>query len=351
MSDVIDTLAGIAPGSPLDAIRDRRRQARDARAGELRLAVRAGDARPMRPSSSASPSPASSPACTAGRRSRPSMARRWPQPARGRAATGAIDAADRGGQGAGALRRTIPKGPLSAEDTAGPVYRVGAAERERARAAARRGIRARAHAGVPPARCRAALAAGAARCRLVDHGHRDAVAARRLPVLPDPGRRRLARPRRQDARLRMTDKVLSTAAACRARRLHPRHARLAALARADGAEQELTAAPHGGPGRCGARQVAVFPAAGARSRRARGAHAHRQGHLLQSRGRPAARRARARRRRDLALQRLHLLRLGACPLRRDLFQARGRRRPACWTRASAPISTSAGTRSSRPRWR
>ena len=82
------------------------------------------------------------------------------------------------------------------------------------------------------------------------------------------------------------------------------------------------------PGRRRAREVRLLPPAGARSRRARGAHPHRQGHLLQSRRRPAARRARARRRRDLAAERLHLLRLGACALRRDLFQAHGRRRQA-----------------------
>ena len=57
----------------------------------------------------------------------------------------------------------------------------------------------------------------------------------------------------------------------------------------------------------------------------RGPDADRQGHLLQPRCRPAAGRARAGRRRDVPLQRLHLLRLGACALRRDLFEARGRR--------------------------
>ena len=87
------------------------------------------------------------------------------------------------------------------------------------------------------------------------------------------------------------------------------------------AAEQMTAAAARQPGRRRAREVAVLPPAGARSRRARGAHPHRQGHLLQSRRRPAARRARAGRRRDLAAERLHLLRLGACPLRRDLFQA------------------------------
>ena len=67
-------------------------------------------------------------------------------------------------------------------------------------------------------------------------------------------------------------------------------------------------------------------------------------------GLPRAR-ARTGRRRDIALQRLHLLRLGACAVRGDLFEARRRTCSGCWTRASAPISASAGTRSSRPRWR
>ena len=65
----------------------------------------------------------------------------------------------------------------------------------------------------------------------------------------------------------------------------------------------------------------LLPAAGARPGRARGAHPDRQGHLLQPRRRPAARRARARRRQRVAPERLHLLRLGACAVRRDLLQA------------------------------
>src|SRR5258707_15473326 len=41
---------------------------------------------------------------------------------------------------------------------------------------------------------------------MVDHGHRGHLAARRLSLLSDQGRRRVARPERE---VRMTDKVLS----------------------------------------------------------------------------------------------------------------------------------------------
>ena len=54
------------------------------------------------------------------------------------------------------------------------------------------------------------------------------------------------------------------------------------------ARREPDRAAHGAPGRCGAGEIALFPPAGARPRRAAGAHADRQGHLLQSRCRPAA---------------------------------------------------------------
>ena len=117
----------------------------------------------------------------------------------------------------------IPAGPLSREDTAGPIYRVSAGDPPRAGGTALRGARPHAPAGVPPARCRAGGAAGPARCRLVDHRHRDAVADRRVPVVPDPGRRRLARPGRRLTRTRfgMTDTVLEPPPPHRARRLHP----------------------------------------------------------------------------------------------------------------------------------
>src|SRR5206468_2952 len=60
----------------------------------------------------------------------------------------------------------------------------------------RRGIRARAHARLSPARRRAGGAAGAAVCRVVHDRHRDALPDRRLPVLPDPGGHWIAHPGR-----------------------------------------------------------------------------------------------------------------------------------------------------------
>ncbi len=51
------------------------------------------------------------------------------------------------------------------------------------------------------------------------------------------------------------------------------------------------------------------------------------------------------------VQRLHLLRLGACAARGDLFEARGGRAASAGRRRQPPISASAGTPSSPPRWR
>src|SRR5262249_20059310 len=70
------------------------------------------------------------------------------------------------------------------------------ADAARAGPASGRGLRARAHARLPPARRRATVAPGAAGRRLVHHRHRDAVADRPLPVLPDPGGHRTAHPGR-----------------------------------------------------------------------------------------------------------------------------------------------------------
>jgi hypothetical protein len=89
-------------------------------------------------------------------------------------------------------------------------------------------------------------------------------------------------------------------------------------------EAELTERHYAGLVDAVACQVAVLPAAGARPRHPGRPHPHRQGHLLQPRSRPAARRARALGRRGLALQRLHLLRVGACALCLAFLAAHGR---------------------------
>ena len=68
-TDVIDALVGITPGSPLDAIRARRPEARDSRAGDLPRAVRAGVPGGVTAAERFAVG-GSSPACMATRRSR-----------------------------------------------------------------------------------------------------------------------------------------------------------------------------------------------------------------------------------------------------------------------------------------
>ena len=88
-----------------------------------------------------------------------------------------------------------------------------------------------------------------------------------------------------------------------------------------------------GPGRQGPGEQPVLPAARARPRDPRRPHPHRQRHLLQREGRPAPSAARARGGGRLPHERLHLLRLGALPLRRALLEARRTTCSACSTRA------------------
>ena len=173
MSDVIDTLAGIAPGSPLDAIRDQRPAGAQAGAGELRRAVRAAS------DADASKLERFAIACfVAGLHGRPEIGgvlrRRAGRSRRiGRAAQAAIGAAVAAATGRRSLR---PLSQRAAQRRGQGRARSIASRRRRATRsgrAARGGLRAHAHAGVPSARCGAAVPAGAARCRLVDHRHRD----------------------------------------------------------------------------------------------------------------------------------------------------------------------------------
>ena len=91
---------------------------------------------------------------------------------------------------------SYPAGPLSREDSAGPAYKVGADAR---RALGPRLAAAFEHVHMlvfhprdaAPAALQALLDAG-----LVHDRHRDDLPDRRLPVVPDPGGRRLARSRR-----------------------------------------------------------------------------------------------------------------------------------------------------------
>jgi CMD domain protein len=127
MPDVIDTLAGIEPGSPLDAIRNQRLQARQhAQASYDSLFKPRSEADASRLERIAI-------ACfVAGLHGRPEMEAFY-----GTALTeagapaawkGALAAAVTAAKGQGPYGH-YPKGPLSAEDKPGPVFKLGATER------------------------------------------------------------------------------------------------------------------------------------------------------------------------------------------------------------------------------
>ncbi len=127
MSDVIDTLAGIAPGSPLDAIRNQRLQARQHAQASYESLFK------PRSEADATRSERIAIACfVAGLHGRPEMeafygtalaeagaAAEWKS---------AIAAAVAAAKGQGPYGH-YPKGPLSAEDEDGPVFRITAGER------------------------------------------------------------------------------------------------------------------------------------------------------------------------------------------------------------------------------
>jgi len=127
MSDIIDKLAGIEPGSPLDAIRNQRLQARThAQASYDSL---------LNPRSEADATKAEriAIACfVAGLHGRPEMEAHYgtalAESGAPAAWTGAIAAAVKSAKGQGPYGH-YPKGPLSAEDKAGPIFKIGAAER------------------------------------------------------------------------------------------------------------------------------------------------------------------------------------------------------------------------------
>lgn len=127
MPDVIDTLAGIEPGSPLDAIRNQRLQARQhAQASYDSL---------FKPRSEADASKAEriAIACfVAGLHGRPEAEAFYGtalvEAGAPAAWKGAIAAAVKAAEGQGPYGH-YPKGPLTAEDKPGPLFKLGASER------------------------------------------------------------------------------------------------------------------------------------------------------------------------------------------------------------------------------
>jgi len=120
--DVIDTLVGIMPGTPLDAIRARRSEARKhAQASYVGLLV------PQDPGGVSLPERFAIAAFVAGLHGEPQTAEFY---AKGLKSSGASDALQNAiaeqvaaAKAAGPYGR-FPKGPLSVEDQAGPVHRV-----------------------------------------------------------------------------------------------------------------------------------------------------------------------------------------------------------------------------------
>jgi CMD domain protein len=128
MPDVIDTLAGIEPGSPLDAIRNQRLQARQhAQASHESLFKPRSEADASRPERLAI-------ACfVAGLHGRPEVEAFYgtalAEAGAPTALKSAIAAAVKDARAQGPYGR-YPKGPLSAEDTPGPLFRLGESERD-----------------------------------------------------------------------------------------------------------------------------------------------------------------------------------------------------------------------------
>jgi len=127
MSDVIDTLAGIAPGSPLDAIRNQRLQARthaQASYDSLFKPLTKADASRLERIAIAS--------FVAGLHGQAEIAAFYgaalAEVGAPAACRDAIAAAVQAAKGQGPYGR-YPKGPLSAEDQPGPMFKIGAAEK------------------------------------------------------------------------------------------------------------------------------------------------------------------------------------------------------------------------------
>ena len=124
-ADVIDTLVGIEPGSPLDAIRARRPEARAHAQATYRALFT-----PKEPGSVSAEERFAVGAFVAGLHGATAIAVAYAaqltESGASSALKEAVDAAIKEAKTHGPYGR-YPAGPLSREDTAGPVYRVGAA--------------------------------------------------------------------------------------------------------------------------------------------------------------------------------------------------------------------------------
>ena len=124
MVDVIDTLAGIGPGSPLDAVRAKREQAR--------IHAQASHDSLLKPLSEADASVRErcAIACfVAGLHDQPDTVAFYEKGLADQALKTAIAAAAVAARAHGPYGR-YPKGPLSAEDKPGPVHRIASPSRE-----------------------------------------------------------------------------------------------------------------------------------------------------------------------------------------------------------------------------
>lgn len=120
--DVIDTLAGIKPGSPLDAIRDRRKQARDQAQASYRALFKPEDMADIGVADRFAIA-----AFVTGLHGEPETGAFYAAQLAAAGASaevrGAIDAAVAGAKGRGPYG-SFPAGPLSREDAPGPTHRV-----------------------------------------------------------------------------------------------------------------------------------------------------------------------------------------------------------------------------------
>jgi len=187
--DIIDTLAGLAPGSRLAMIRDRKPVTRQ----QVQASYRALFA-PAEPGDVTLRERLAVAVFIAGLHAQDDIAAFY---ADGLARTKPPEALVAAILAQASSARTsgpygaYPKGRLSVEDVAGPDLPCGRALSRRAWHPPDCGVGARTHAGLPSARCQSRGTPGAARCGLVEHRDCHPLAAGSLPHLSDPHCRRL----------------------------------------------------------------------------------------------------------------------------------------------------------------